>query len=103
MGKYIILIECEGYCIDLHCTFSCADNFCTVEITNPFDDTFIITKNNARQVHIEAAQYILDKGRIVSIIPIIQKHTHNFFHTYIRIEQINRHLSRLQRDCLCIS
>lgn len=100
MEKYIILIDLEGYCVDLHCTFLYVDNFCTVEITNPFGDTFIITKDNAREGHIEAAKYILDKGRIVSIIPIIETHTHNFFHTYIRIEQINRHLSRLEKDCL---
>lgn len=100
MGKYIILIDCEGFCIDLHCKFSHVENFYTVEITNPFDFTFIITKDDERQGYIEAAKYILDKGRIVSIIPLMEKNKHNFFHTYIRIEQINRHLSRLKRNCL---
>lgn len=100
MGKYIILIDCEGYCIDLHCKFSYVENFCTVEITDPFDFTFIITRDDEREGYIEAAKYILDKGRIISIIPFPEKHVYNFFYSYIRIEQINRHLSRLKRNYL---
>jgi len=96
MEEYIILIDCEGYRIDLHCKFSSVDDFCTVEITDPFDYTYIITKDDERQGYIEAVKYILDKGSIVSIIPLLENHKHNFFPTYIRIEQINRHLLRLR-------
>lgn len=94
------MVECKGYCIDLHCMFSCVENFCTVEITDPFDHTFIIEMDDESQVYIEAAKYIVDKGKIVSIIPLLEKHTRNFFPTYIRIEQINRHLLGLRRNCL---
>lgn len=100
MKEYIILIDCEEHCIDLHCKFSCVDNFWKVGITDPFDYTFIITGDNERQVYIETAKYILDKGKIVSIIPSIEKDPHNLLHTYIRLEQIKRHLSGLKRNFL---
>lgn len=96
MEKYIILVECEEQCIDLHCEFSYADNFYIAKITNPFDSVFIITEDNERQSYVQTAKYILDRGRIISIIPLLQKYSLNFFRTYIRIEEINRHLSRLK-------
>lgn len=98
MEEYLVLINCEEHCIDLHCKFSYLDNFWTVEITDPFDYTFIITRDDERQVYIEAAKFLLDKGRIVSMIPPIEKHSHNFLHTYIRLEQIKKHLSRLKKN-----
>jgi hypothetical protein len=95
MEKYIILVECAEQCIDLLCEFSHADNFCMATITNPFDSTFVITEDNERQSYIQVAKYILDRGRIISVIPLIEKYSINFFRIYIRIEEINRHLSRL--------
>jgi hypothetical protein len=98
MEKYMILIECEEQCIDLECEFSFVDDFYTVKITDPFDSICIIAEDNERQCYAEAARYILDKGRIISIIPLIEKHPFNFFRIYIRIEEINRHLSGIKRN-----
>jgi hypothetical protein len=96
MEKYIILIECEEECIDLQCEFSRVDSLYVVKISNPFDSDFFITGDHERHSYTEAAKYILDRGRVISIIPIVQKHTINFFRTYIRIEEINRHLAKMK-------
>lgn len=96
MEKYIILVECEEQCIDLHCDFSYADNFYTATITNPFDSIFVINEDDEREIYIQAAKYILDRGRVISVIPVSEKYSLNFFRTYIRIEEIDRHLSRLK-------
>lgn len=97
MEKYIILLDCEEFLIDLHCEFFHTYNTYTVTIVNPFDSTFFINEDSESQSYVQAAKYILDKGRIISIIPGIEKHPHNFFPSYIRIEEINRHLSRFER------
>lgn len=96
MEKYIILVECAEQCIDLLCEFSHTDNFYTATITNPFDSIFVITEDNERQSYIQAAKYILDQGRVISLVPLIEKNSLNFFRIYLRIEEINRHLSRLK-------
>lgn len=98
MEKYIILVECAEQCIDLLCEFSHTDNFYRAIITNPFDSIFVITEDIERQSYVKAAQYILDKGRVISVIPVSEKYSFNFFRTYIRIEEINRHLSRLRNS-----
>jgi hypothetical protein len=77
--------------VSLHCEFSQVDNIYAVTISNPFDFIFVINEDSELQSYIEAAKYILDKGRIISIIPNFEKHPHNFFLIYIKIENINRH------------
>ena len=94
--NYIILVNCEEQCLDLHCEFYFAENFYTAEITDPYDLSVIIKENYERECYAEAAKYILDKGRIISVVPLIEKNPFNFFSIYIRIEEINRHLTRLK-------
>ncbi|OCB78207.1 hypothetical protein B0A79_15475 [Flavobacterium piscis] len=98
MEKYIILLDCEDFIIDLHCEFFQINNICTVTIANPFDSTFVISEDLESRIYAQAAKYILDKGRIISIIPAVEKHPHNFFSAYIRVEQINRHLLRFKEE-----
>lgn len=96
MDVYIILIACEGQCIDLQCEFSHANHLYTAKITDPFDSTFVITEDYERKSYVAAAKYILDKGRIISIIPLIENDPLNFFRVYLRIEEIDRHLLRMK-------
>jgi hypothetical protein len=89
MEKYIILVDNKECCIDLCCVFWCS-NFYTVEITDPFDNTFFITEYYQQQSYAQAAKYILDRGSIISIIPVTEQHKINFLRIYLRIEEINR-------------
>ena len=100
MENYIILINCEEQCIDMHCEFSYVNNFYTAEITDPFNFSVIIKEDCERQCYAEAAKYLLDKGKIISVAHIVEKHPFNFFSIYIRIEEINRHLTRFNKNSI---
>jgi urate oxidase len=97
MEKYIILVDCGAECIDLHCELSGTENCFTAQITDGFHSEMIITDRIKNICYAKSASYILDKGRVISIVPL-EKNSGNFFRTYIRIEEINRHLSRLKKD-----
>lgn len=98
MEIYIILIDCGEHCIDFRCKFSYVNNCYTVEIIDPYDSIFFIKEYDEAQSYLAAAKHILDKGRIISLTPIIQKYPLNFFRIYIRIEEINRLLTRLKKE-----
>jgi len=100
MEKYIVLLNNGELCIDLHCEVGLINNIYTVHITDGTDGLVaeIIIKDYVQNLcYTNSARYILDRGRIISIIPL-EKYPVNFFITYIRIEQMQRHLSRLRKD-----
>jgi hypothetical protein len=101
MEKYIILLDNGEMCIDLHCEVNLTDNLYTVQITDGTDmlHSEIIIKDYLQNLcYANSARYILNRGRIISIIPL-EKYPVNFFISYIRIEEIHRHLLRLKKIC----
>jgi len=97
--KYLILVDCEKHCIDLQCEFMRIDDMYQVKIIHPFEPPFVIMEDLEKQIYAKAAKYILDKGKIISIVTL-EKRPINFFHVSIRIEEINRHLSKFKSDPL---
>ena len=93
MEKYIILIDSQHHCVDLCCAFSMANNVWTVEITDPYGNAFFIVQKERRQSYAQAAKYILDQGVVITIAPIDAKNSINYFRSYIRMEQVSRHLA----------
>ena len=98
MEKYIILVENENYCNDFHCEIQITDQLYTAMITNEIHSDKIITAESLIECYTELAKYILDFGKIVSVMPTTETHKTQIFRSYIRIEEINRHLSKPGRD-----
>jgi hypothetical protein len=102
MEKYVVLLDNGELCIDLHCEVNLMNNIHTVQITDGTDGyhSDIIIKDYLQNLcYINSARYILDRGRVISIVPL-GKYPVNFFITYIRIEEIQRNLSRFRRNLL---
>jgi hypothetical protein len=100
MEKYIILVNCELYCNDFYCTIYNKDNIFTAELTNEFHSDSIITATTKIAFYAELAQYILNYGPVISIIPISEKHQLQIFQSFIRIEEIKRHLIHIKKNLL---
>jgi len=98
MEKYIILVENENYCNDFHCEIQITDDLYIAVITNEIHPDKSINAESSTECYTKVAKYILDLGKIISVMSTSETHKIQIFRSYIRIEEINRHLSKSGRD-----
>ena len=98
MEKYIILVDDTISCNDFHCEINRVKGFYKAKITAELVSDMIITGANQNEFYTKLVSYIFDCGRIISIIPVSEKNSIIILQSYVRIEEIRRHLSRLKGD-----
>lgn len=98
MEEYIILVNDTNYCYDFHCIFQNIKDLYIAEITSELRAPMIITYSNPISIYREVAKYILDCGKIISIIPVSEEHKIQIFKAYVRIEEIDRYLLLIRQS-----